>query len=175
MISTFWVNLVLSEMTRLICKKQVSFVFFIACAQALMPLIGYLLGQNFKSLIENIDHWLSFLMLAVIGINMIRESREEVEKLDESFGPKAMFPLAIADSIDALAVGVTFAFMLSFTEMLFAIAVIGVTTFLLSTVGVKIGSIFGAKYKSKAEFLGGVILILLGLKMLLEGLGVINF
>ena len=86
-----------------------------------------------------------------------------------------MFVMAIATSIDALAVCVTFAFMLSFTEMLFAIAVIGVTTFLLSTVGVKIGSIFGAKYKSKAEFLGGVILILLGLKMLLEGLGVINF
>ena len=171
MISTFWVNLVLSEMTRLICKKQVSFVFFIACAQALMPLIGYLLGQNFKSLIENIDHWLSFLMLAVIGINMIRESREEVEKLDESFGPKAMFPLAIADSIDALAVGVTFAFL--DVQIVPAVIMIGITTFLFSVVGVEIGNRFGVKYKSKAEVAGGIILITMGLLIVLEHTGIL--
>lgn len=158
-------------MTRLICKKQVSFVFFIACAQALMPLIGYLLGQNFKSLIENIDHWLSFLMLAVIGINMIRESREEVEKLDESFGPKAMFPLAIADSIDALAVGVTFAFL--DVQIVPAVIMIGITTFLFSVVGVEIGNRFGVKYKSKAEVAGGIILITMGLLIVLEHTGIL--
>lgn len=136
-----------------------------------MPLIGYLLGQNFKSLIENIDHWLSFLMLAVIGINMIRESREEVEKLDESFGPKAMFPLAIADSIDALAVGVTFAFL--DVQIVPAVIMIGITTFLFSVVGVEIGNRFGVKYKSKAEVAGGIILITMGLLIVLEHTGIL--
>lgn len=136
-----------------------------------MPLIGYLLGQNFKSLIENIDHWLSFLMLAVIGINMIRESREEIEKLDESFGPKAMFPLAIADSIDALAVGVTFAFL--DVQIVPAVIMIGITTFLFSVVGVEIGNRFGVKYKSKAEVAGGIILITMGLLIVLEHTGIL--
>lgn len=144
--------------------------------QAFMPFIGFFLGTLFSDYINKFDHWVAFVLLSLIGANMIKEALSKEE--DDTCGSlafKVMFVMAIATSIDALAVGVTFAFVLSFTEMLFAIAVIGVTTFLLSTVGVKIGSIFGAKYKSKAEFTGGVILILLGLKMLLEGLGVINF
>ncbi len=140
-------------------------------AQALMPLLGYLLGSSFQSVVERIDHWISFGLLAIIGINMIRESRCKVEKLDESFSAKAMFPLAIADSIDALAVGVTFAFLK--VHIIPAIILIGVTTFLFSVAGVKIGNQFGAKYKSKAELAGGLLLIVMGLTILLEHTGII--
>ena len=140
-------------------------------AQALMPLIGYLLGGAFHGAIERIDHWISFILLALIGANMIRESREQAKALDASFSPKAMFPLAIADSIDALAVGVTFAFLQ--VDILPAILLIGITTFLFSAAGVKIGNRFGAKYKSKAELAGGIILILMGLFILLEHTGVL--
>lgn len=141
--------------------------------QALMPLVGYLLGVNFKHLIERFDHWIAFVLLAIIGGNMIREalSKEEEEEMNASFGPKAMFPLAVATSIDALAVGVTFAFLE--VQIVPAVSFIGIITFLLSFVGVKIGNIFGAKYKSKAELAGGIILILIGLKILLEHLGVL--
>jgi len=141
--------------------------------QALMPLIGYFLGVNFKSLIENIDHWIAFVLLALIGANMIRESRGCAEELDDSFNFKAMLPLAVATSIDALAVGVTFAFLN--VEIVPAVSFIGVTTFILSAIGLKIGNVFGVKYKSKAEFAGGLVLILMGLKILLEHLGIINF
>lgn len=141
--------------------------------QALMPTVGFLLGVNFKSIIEKYDHWVAFLLLGIIGANMIKESRECGEEMDCSFCFKAMLPLAVATSIDALAVGVTFAFLN--VNILYAVIFIGATTFLLSAIGLKIGNIFGAKYKSKAELMGGIILILMGLKILLEHLGIIKF
>lgn len=140
-------------------------------SQALMPLLGYLLGTSFASLVDSIDHWIGFILLTIIGVNMIRESREEVEKLDASFAAKVMFPLAIADSIDALAAGVTFAF--KEVNIVSAVLLIGVTTFALSALGVKVGSKFGEKYKSKAEVLGGAILIVMGMTILLQDLGVL--
>lgn len=136
--------------------------------QAGMPLIGYLIGSNFADYIEKFDHWIAFVLLGVIGINMIRESREEGEELNASFGLKAMLPMAVATSIDALAVGVSFAFMK--VEIGWAVSFIGVITFTLSAIGVKIGNHFGAKYKSKAELFGGVVLIILGVKILVEHL-----
>lgn len=140
-------------------------------AQALMPLLGYLLGSGFQSVVERVDHWISFGLLAIIGINMIRESQGEIEKMDTSFSAKAMFPLAIADSIDALAVGVTFAFLE--VHIIPAILLIGATTFMFSVAGIKIGNQFGAKYKSKAELAGGLILIVMGLMILLEHTGIL--
>ena len=141
-------------------------------AQALMPLVGYFLGTQFEALITSIDHWIAFALLALIGASMIRESRSGAECLDASFGVKAMFPLAIATSIDALAVGITFAFLK--VEIGVAVSLIGLTTFVLSAIGVKVGHVFGAKYKSKAELLGGVVLVLMGLKILLEHLGLLG-
>ena len=143
--------------------------------QALMPLLGYLLGSSFEGYINNFDHWVAFGLLAVIGGNMIRESFEEDgDKADDSFAFKTMLVLAVATSIDALAVGITFA-LLPDVSILAAIGFIGCTTFVLSAVGLMVGNIFGLKYKNKAEFAGGVILILIGLKILLEHLGIINF
>lgn len=139
--------------------------------QALMPPIGYLLGVNFRHMITSVDHWIAFILLALIGVNMIREAREESEELDASFSVKAMLPLAIATSIDALAVGITFAFL--HVQIVPAITFIGVTTFILSVIGVKIGNLFGAKYKSYAEIAGGIVLILLGTKILLEHLEIL--
>ena len=139
--------------------------------QALMPLIGYLLGVNFRHMITSVDHWIAFILLALIGVNMILEAREESEELDASFSVKAMLPLAIATSIDALAVGITFAFL--HVQIVPAITFIGVTTFILSVIGVKIGNLFGAKYKSYAEIAGGIVLILLGTKILLEHLEIL--
>lgn len=138
-------------------------------AQALMPLLGYFLGSRFRQVIENVDHWIAFLLLALIGANMIRESREKVKHLDASFSPGAMFPLAIADSIDALAVGVSFAFLN--VPILPAVLLIGLTTFAFSVAGVKVGNRFGARYKSRAELAGGIILILMGVSILLEHTG----
>ncbi len=140
--------------------------------QAGMPLIGYLLGIQFESLITSIDHWIAFVLLAIIGGNMIRESFDEPDELNDSFNPRTMLPLAIATSIDALAVGVTFAFLS--VDIIPAISFIGVITFTLSAIGVKIGNVFGTKFKSKAEFAGGCVLILMGLKILLEHLGIIT-
>ena len=139
--------------------------------QALMPLIGYLLGAQFSSYIESVDHWIAFVLLALIGGNMIRESFGEADAQSASTRPRAMFPLAVATSIDALAVGVTFATLE--VDIIPAVCLIGATTFLLSAAGVKIGSIFGARWRVGAEILGGVILILLGVKILLEHLGVL--
>ena len=136
--------------------------------QAGMPLLGYFLGSSFASYIETFDHWIAFALLCIIGINMIRESRENAEEVNASFGMKAMLPMAVATSIDALAVGVSFAFMR--VKIGWAVTFIGVITFLLSAAGVKIGNHFGLKYKSKAEVFGGVVLILLGIKILLEHL-----
>ena len=140
--------------------------------QGLMPLIGWLLGTQFADYITAYDHWIALILLSFIGINMIREAlSKEEEEADCSLSFKKMLPLAIATSIDALAVGVTFAFLQ--VNIIWAVVFIGVITFILSCVGVKIGNIFGLRYKAKAEFCGGAILVLMGLKILLEHLGVL--
>lgn len=137
--------------------------------QALMPLIGWALGIRFQSMITNIDHWIAFVLLAVIGANMIKESfSKEEECPDASFGFKTMLTLAVATSIDALAVGVTFAFLN--VSIVPAVLLIGATTFVCSAVGVKIGNVFGNRFQSKAEFLGWLVLIAIGLKILIEHL-----
>ena len=138
--------------------------------QALMPAIGYLLGRQFESLITSVDHWIAFVLLGIIGGNMIREAlKGEQEELDDSFTFRTMLPLAIATSIDALAMGVTFAFLQ--VQIVPAVLFIGVTTFVLSAIGLKVGNVFGAKYKARAELFGGVVLVLMGIKILLEHLG----
>lgn len=143
--------------------------------QALMPLFGYFLGTLFASAIEAFDHWIAFILLALIGANMLREafssSDEASGGADLSF--KTMFIMAVATSIDALAVGISLA-MAGNVNIFAAIAMIGVTTFVLSAVGVKVGNVFGSRYEKKAEAAGGIILILLGLKILLEHLGVLG-
>lgn len=143
--------------------------------QALMPTVGYFLGSTFEKYITSYDHWVAFVLLGFIGGNMIREglSKEE-EKANDSFAAKTMVVLAVATSIDALAVGITFA-LLPDVNIVAAVAFIGAITFIISALGLKVGNIFGMKYKSKAEFAGGIILILIGTKILLEHLGVINF
>ena len=140
--------------------------------QALMPTIGYFLGVQFKNQITAIDHWIAFILLGIIGANMIKEacSKDDEEEVKANLDVKTMFMLAIATSIDALAVGITFAFLS--VNLVHAVTFIGITTFILSAVGVGIGNIFGTKYKAKAEIAGGIILILLGIKILLEHLGV---
>lgn len=140
--------------------------------QFLMPLIGYLLGSQFQRYITSIDHWIAFVLLALIGANMIKESRGEAEQLNDSFSFTTMLPLAIATSIDALAVGITFAFLQ--VSILPAVTFIGCTTFVLSAIGIKIGHIFGTRYKSRAEFIGGIVLIAIGCKILLEHLGILG-
>lgn len=152
-------------------RKSVAVGLWFGCFQALMPLIGYALGVQFKERIMAFDHWIAFFLLAFIGINMIRESRSRnSEESDGSLCFKDMLVLASATSIDALAVGVTFAFL--DVNVFVAVLCIGMVTFLLSTFGVRIGNVFGARYKSKAEMAGGVILVLLGAKILLEHLGI---
>ena len=165
-----------------ICKglsvKKVTFGHAAVCGgyfgafQAIMPVIGFVLGVQFKDLITSVDHWIALILLCLIGANMIRESlSKEEEEMNCSFCFRAMLPLAIATSIDALAVGVTFAIMDIGSKIVFAVLFIGVITFILSALGVKIGNVFGAKFKAKAEFFGGVVLILMGLKIFLEDLG----
>lgn len=143
--------------------------------QALMPFLGWLLGSRFQSFISNVDHWIAFLLLGLIGLNMVRESRsQEEEEVGASFAPKAMLPLAVATSIDALTVGITFAFLqLDQADILWAVSLIGVTTFVLSAIGVKAGGIVGERGKSRAELAGGIVLILMGCKILVEHLGLI--
>ena len=138
--------------------------------QALMPAIGYILGAQFQEAIASIDHWIAFVLLALIGGNMIHEALDnDEEEADASLDVKTMFLLAVATSIDALAMGITFAFLK--VNIIPAVCFIGIVTFIISFAGVKIGNVFGARYKNKAEIVGGVILILLGLKILLEHLG----
>ena len=138
----------------------------------MMPLIGYLLGVNFQSMIVAFDHWIAFVLLGIIGVNMIKESREAADSLDCDFCFKAMLPLAVATSIDALAVGISLA-MAGSVNIWLAVALIGAVTFLMCALGVKIGNIFGSRFEKKAQIAGGVILILLGTKILLEHLGVL--
>lgn len=141
--------------------------------QGLMPLLGWLLGSRFAAYITAVDHWIAFALLVLLGINMIREARcPDEDDTNASLAFRVMLPMAVATSIDALAVGVSFAFLS--VNIGAAVSFIGVITFVLSMVGVKVGSLFGAKYKSKAELAGGIILILMGLKILLEHLGVLG-
>ena len=160
-------------------KEMVKAGLWFGGFQALMPLIGYLLGSTFEAYITKIDHWIAFVLLGLIGANMIKEalSKDDDCECDGKAGSmavKEMFTLAVATSIDALAVGVTFA-LLPEVNIGAAVGFIGIITFILSAIGIKIGNIFGVKFKSKAELAGGIILILMGLKILLEHLGVINF
>ncbi len=161
-------------------KIKYSHTLIIACFfggfQALMPLIGWFLGSQFESYITSIDHWIAFVFLAFIGFNMIKESLSEEEKatenVEEKLDIKELLVLSIATSIDALAVGITFAFLK--IDILSAITLIGCTTFVLAIIGVLIGYNFGSRYQSKAQFAGGVILVLIGLKILLEHLGILG-
>lgn len=140
--------------------------------QALMPTIGYFLGKNFENLIKSIDHWIAFVLLYIIGINMIREClKNESEKLNDKFDLKTMIPLAIATSIDALAIGVTFAFLK--INIVTSTLLIGIITGLTSMIGVIIGKKFGDKFEKKSQILGGSILILIGSKILLQHMGTI--
>ena len=156
-------------------KYMLCIALFFGGFQALMPLLGYALGSRFSGYIERFGHWIAFVLLAFIGFHMIRESREEAEEEKPYTGInfKELFILAVATSIDALAVGVTFAFLQ--VNIVPAIVIIGCTTFVISLAGVYVGNVFGARYKSRAELTGGVILVLIGLKILLEHLGVIAF
>ena len=160
------------SVSRVRMRHRLSVGLYFGGFQALMPLIGYLLGSQFQQMITSVDHWIAFALLVVIGINMIREARGDAEEVDASFGAKSMFPLAIATSIDALAVGVTLAFLQ--VNILASVSLIGATTFVLSIIGLTVGNLFGAKYKSRAEILGGIVLIVMGIKILAEHLGIFS-
>lgn len=164
-------------MKKLTVKSVVTVGGWFGVFQALMPFLGYLLGTAFDKYISAFDHWVSFALLGLIGINMIRESLSgEENSSDDSTSVGTMLVLAIATSIDALAVGITFAFLIEGAgQLTFAFSAIGIITFALSCLGVKLGSIFGVKYKKRAEIFGGVVLILLGIKILFEHLGIISF
>ena len=158
-------------------KSQMTCGLWFGGFQALMPLIGFFLGALFADAIKSFDHWIAFGLLVLIGANMLKEALEQecdcCEEHDADMSVKTMFVMAVATSIDALAVGISLA-MAGDVNIWAAIALIGVTTCALSALGVKIGNIFGSRYEKKAEFAGGVILILLGLKILLEHLGIIG-
>lgn len=166
-------------MRRLNKKQALIIGLYFGGFQALMPLIGWLLGSQFQKYITSIDHWIAFILLGFIGgkmmIEAIREWNEEetVDVMDAPLDHKNMLVLAVATSIDALAVGITFAFL--DTPIIEAITIIGITTMVISIIGVVVGNFFGSRYKSKAEFIGGLILVLLGLKILLEHLGILVF
>lgn len=161
---------------KFILKYAVTIGIYFGFFQALMPLIGYLLGSQFSDKIKAVDHWIVFILLFIIGAKMIWEScvsESEDVCTDSPITFKIMLPLALATSIDALAVGVGFAFLN--VDIIPAILFIGIITFIVSLIGVKLGNLFGTKFQSKAEFAGGVILILMGLKILFEHLEIIHF
>lgn len=172
-------------MKKITLKKSVIVGAWFGIFQGLMPAIGYLLGSRFEDYITSIDHWIAFVLLSVIGGNMIKEAMsKEEEETSDSLAAKEMLMMAIATSIDALAVGITFAFLQEESveganflsqniSIIPAVCIIGCITFGLSCVGVKIGNVFGLKYKSKAELFGGIILILIGTKILMEHLGIL--
>lgn len=162
------------SMKKMSWKKGLIVGGYFGFFQGLMPLIGYLLGVGFQEKVTGVDHWIAFILLGTIGVNMIKEAlSKEEECKNDNVNFKEMVVLAIATSIDALAVGITMAFLE--VNIITAVLVIGIITFIISVFGVKIGNIFGDKYEKKAEFVGGIILILMGLKILLEHLGVISF
>ena len=155
-------------------KKALIIALYFGFFQAIMPVIGYFLGTTFESFVVQIDHWIAFFLLAFIGGNMIKESfDDELEKCNDDVSFKTMIILAIATSIDALAVGITFALLR--THLILSVVTIGAITFGISLLGVKIGNKFGNKYQNKAECTGGLLLILLGTKILLEHLGFLPF
>ena len=163
---------------RKVNKKQALVIgLFFGGFQALMPFVGWLLGSQFEKYITSIDHWIAFILLGIIGGKMIVESvkpdkeDDEVKEMDAPLDLKEMFVLAVATSIDALAVGITFAFL--DYPIVEAITVIGITTFVISIGGVYVGNLFGNKYVKKAEFVGGLILVLLGVRILLTHLGIL--
>lgn len=159
------------SMSKMEWKKAIVIGLYFGGFQALMPTVGYILGVGFEDKIKNIDHWIAFILLVFIGINMIREAFEVKEEADDKIDFKTMTILSIATSIDALAVGVTFAFLK--VNIILAVLLIGIITFVISSLGVKIGNAFGDKYETKAELAGGFILIFLGAKILLEHLGIL--
>ena len=155
------------SMKKMDWKKACIIGLYFGGFQAIMPVIGYFLGSTFESFITNFDHWVAFILLAIIGGNMIKETfSTECETISDDVNFKTMIILAIATSIDALAVGITFAFFK--VNLILAISLIGIITFVLSVIGTKVGNKFGDKYEKKAEFVGGVILILLGLKNIIR-------
>ena len=163
------------SMKKMDWKKACIVGLYFGGFQALMPVIGYFLGTSFQSIITNIDHWVAFVLLGIIGGKMIQEAFQkdnDEEEYSSDVSVKTMLILSVATSIDALAVGITFAFLN--VNLLLAITFIGLITCLLSVVGTKIGNRFGDKYKGKAEFIGGIILILIGFKILFEHLGIIS-
>ena len=161
-------------MNKMSWKKAIIIGLYFGIFQAVMPIIGFYLGVSFEEFVTSIDHWIAFGLLAFIGGNMIKEAFDkENEEANDDIGIKTMLLLAIATSIDALAVGITFA--LLDINLMLAVSLIGIITLILSIIGVKIGNRFGVKYKNKAEFVGGLILILMGVKILIEHLGLITF
>ncbi len=154
-------------------KKGIIIAAYFSLFQMLMPVLGYIFAYSFKDIVQDIDHWIAFVLLSAIGANMIKEAfcSEENEKNDK-VDFRTMFILAVATSIDALAVGATFAFLQ--VNLIMAVLIIGIITLLLSLIGIKIGNLFGDKFKSKAEIAGGVILIFIGLKILLDHLGILS-
>ena len=160
------------SMKKMNWKSAIIISLYFGIFQSFMPVVGYFLGSTFESFVTNIDHWIAFVLLSLIGGNMIKESFDsEDTKKNDKVDFKTMIVLAIATSIDALAIGITFAFFE--VNLLLSISIIGIITFLLSILGVKIGNKFGDKYQNKAEFVGGLILVLLGIKILLEHLGIL--
>lgn len=149
-------------------QKAVIVGLYFGLFQGIMPLLGYLIGSQFAELVANFDHWIAFILLALIGGNMIKESRKEEDCPSPSFSPSSMLPLAVATSIDALAIGVSFAFLN--VNIITAASLIAGTTFIISIIGVQLGSVFGSKFKSKAELAGGLILIIIGAKTLIQHL-----
>ena len=161
-------------MPRLNMRQAAVIAIFFGGFQALMPLLGWLLGRSFQNYITAFDHWIAFGLLLFIGGRMIYEARQPdaADTASARLSIRQLLLLSIATSIDALAVGVTFAFLQ--TDIVFAVSLIGVTTFILSLVGVAVGHRFGVRYKNKAEIAGGVVLILIGVKILLEHLGILG-
>lgn len=160
------------SMKKMNWKKASLIGLYFGGFQAVMPILGYFFGTSFESFITNIDHWIAFILLVIIGAKMIQEAfQKDKDEYNEDISVKTMLILSIATSIDALAVGITFAFLK--VDLVLAVSLIGIITFILSVLGTKIGNRFGDKYKSKAELIGGIILILIGLKILLEHLGII--
>lgn len=159
-------------MTKMNWKKATIIGLYFGIFQAIMPIIGYYLGESFQGLVTSIDHWIIFGLLIFIGGNMIKEALDkEKQEVNDNIDIKTMTILAIATSIDALAVGITLAFLE--INLILSVSLIGIITFILSVIGVKIGNQFGTKYEKKAEFVGGLILILIGVKILLEHLEII--
>lgn len=159
------------SMKRMNWKNAVIIALYFGTFQMLMPMIGYFLGSSFESFVTTFDHWIAFILLSLIGGNMIKESFDNEDgKKNDKVDFKTMVVLALATSIDALAVGITFAFF--DVNLLLAVSIIGIITFIISIFGVKIGNKFGDKYQNKAELMGGIILVLLGIKILLEHLGI---